>query len=198
MNIDAPTDKPQDSPTLIMVRGVPGGGKSYITARLRQALGEERVVILDPDAIDKTSKAYLELSESLTADGVDSKLHPYRFLRGNAHAGIASHKIVIWNQGFIDLDGFTKTVNNLTAYATDHGTTLPTLVVEVEIDGDVAKERVAQRAAEGGHDVPEEPFNRFISQYRSFADEGFTTVQVNGNDDVGVSVEKILEALKKL
>jgi predicted ABC-type ATPase len=185
-------------PTLIMVRGVPGGGKSYIAARLRETIGAEQVVILDPDAIDQASKEYKELSDALTQDEVNIKLHPYRFLRSNAHKAISDNKIVIWNQGFIDLDGFNKTVVNLQAHALEQGKRLPTLVIEVEIDGDLAKQRVAKRAAQGGHDVPEEAFERFIGQYRSFSDEGYTTVTVNGQDDISTSIATIMRALEKL
>lgn len=185
-------------PTLIMVRGVPGGGKSYVAARLKEAIGQDNVVVLDPDTIDQASKEYRDLSSALTRDEVNPKLHPYRFLRSNAHKAITNNKTIIWNQGFIDLDGFNKTVINLQNYATEHGTQLPTLVVEVEIDGDIAKQRVAQRAAQGGHDVPEDAFERFIGQYRSFSDEGYTTVTVNGQDDVSASVSTIMNALKEL
>lgn len=198
MNIETTTDKQPTNPTLIMVRGVPGGGKSYVAARLREALGEENVVVLDPDAIDKTSTEYINFSEALTREEVKEVLHPYRFLRANAYQGIETNKTVIWNQGFMDLDGFNKTVINLTAYAKDHGTTLPVLVVEVEINGETAKQRIAERVARGGHDVPEEALNRFISQYRSFADEGYNVVAVDGEGDVEESVSSILSALHKL
>jgi len=185
-------------PTLIMVRGIPGSGKSYVVAKLQESIGKDDVVVLDPDAIDYSSKEYTELSSTLTTEGVDSKLHPYRFLRANAHQAIDAHKIIIWNQAFIDLDGFTKTVNNLSTYALEHDTQLSTLVVEVEINGDIAKHRVAKRAAEGGHDVPEEAFNRFIDRYESFATKGYTTVTVEGEGDVATSVSSVMQALEKL
>jgi predicted ABC-type ATPase len=197
MNIEA-TDQLQSSPILIMVRGVPGGGKSYVTKRLVSTIGKENVVVLDPDAIDKTSKAYTDLSESLAREGVDEKLHPYRFLRSNAYRGIETNKTIIWNQGFMDLDGFNKTVINLQAYAKDHGTTLPLLVVEVEVRGDIAKQRIAERVARGGHDVPEEALNRFINQYHSFADQGYNVVTIDGEGDVEASVAAITKALHNL
>jgi predicted kinase len=86
----------------------------------------------------------------------------------------------------------------LQAYAADHGTQLPFLVVEVEVAHDVAKARVAQRAAAGGHDVTEENFTRFIDDYRSFADQGFPTVIVRGEDDVQTSVAAVQAALQDL
>lgn len=198
MTIDAQTDVQTKNPTLIMVRGVPGGGKSYIAAKLQESIGKERVVILDPDAIDKTGKEYLDFSQVLTNDDVNEKLHPYRFLRSKAYEGIEANKIIIWNQGFIDLDGFNKTVINLQTYALDHGTNLLTLVVEVEVEGNIAKQRVATRAAQGGHDVPEEAFDRFINGYESFSGKGYNTITVNGQDDATISLSTIIQALKEL
>ena len=188
----------RDHPTLLLIRGLPGSGKSYLAKALRDTLGADNVVLLDPDSTDYESQAYKDMSAALTAEGVEEKFHPYRFVRAQAYQGITDHKIVIWNQAFTNLDGFNKTVVNLQTYAADHGTTLPLLVVEVEVDHDTAKARVAERAAQGGHDVTEENFARFIGDYRSFADEGFTTVSVRGDDDVQTSAQAVLTALQNL
>jgi thymidylate kinase len=75
---------------------------------------------------------------------------------------------------------------------------LPLLVVEVEVDPELAKQRVAQRKQEGGHGPSDDTFTRFINDYRSFSDEGFTTVSINGQDDVAVSVAKVKKALHDL
>ncbi|HEU5187615.1 MAG TPA: AAA family ATPase [Candidatus Saccharimonadales bacterium] len=185
-------------PTLIMIRGVPGSGKSYLAAGLQKAIGKEKATMLDPDKIDKTSEEYRIHSEALTKDGVDEKFHPYRFLRARAYGAITAHKIVIWNQAFIDFEGFKKTVDNLQAFATEHDTKLPTLVVEVEVGGHIAKARVADRAKQGGHDVPEEAFDRFIEQYRSFSEQGYDIVTINGEDDGAKSVAVVQKALAAL
>ena len=185
-------------PVLILIRGIPGSGKSYLAHALETALGTARVLILDPDKIDLTSQAYKDFSASLTKDGVDEKFHPYRWSRAQAYAAIESGKIIMWNQAFTNLDGFTKTVVNLQTYATDHGTHLPLLVVEVEVTHTIAKARVAAREQQGGHGVSEEAFERFINEYRSFSDEGFVTVGVHGEDDVQASVAKVLQALRAL
>lgn len=195
------TIKPMNSsqsPILIIVRGIPGGGKSYITARLKESIGSDNVVVLDPDAIDYTGAEYLSHSQSLSQEGVDTKLHPYRYLRAGAYRGIEAHKIIIWNQGFIDFDGFSKTVKNLQTYAVDHGTILPVLVVEVEVDPTVAKQRIAQRAAQGGHNVPDDALQRFVSGYRSFSSDGYTTIAIDGQANVDSSVATINRALMQL
>lgn len=184
-------------PLLILIRGVPGSGKSYLAAALQDKIGAGNVVILDPDKIDLTSQAYLDFSDSLTKEGVDLKFHPYRWSRAKAYKGIETNKVIMWNQAFTNLDGFNKTVINLQGYAADHGTTLPLLSVEVEVNEPVARQRVAKRAEQGGHGVPDEAFARFMNEYTSFADT-YNTVVVHGEDDVEKSVAAVLEALEKL
>lgn len=82
-----------NNPALVFIRGIPGSGKSYLAEALEKSLGSENVIMLDPDKIDLTSKEYLEFSESLTKEGVDKKLHPFRWLRTNAYGAIGSGKI---------------------------------------------------------------------------------------------------------
>ncbi len=182
-------------PALIMIRGLPGSGKSYVADALRTALGADKVVILDPDKIDKTAPAYIDLCAKLTAEGVEDKFFPNRFLKTQGYDALAAGKYVIWNQAFTDLMGFTRSMGSLQEFAAEHDIPLPVLVVEVEISHDTAKQRVAQREAQGGHGVSEEAFARFISAYRSFADDGFNTVTVDGDADVAASVAAVRTAL---
>lgn len=185
-------------PVLVFVRGLPGSGKSYFAKALQAKIGADEVVMLDPDAIDYDSQEYLDLTKSLTEDGVDKKFHPYRLLRGRAHAGITNGKVIIWNQPFTNLDGFNKTVINLQNYAEEHDVKLPMLVVEVMVDTKVAKSRVDERKQSGGHGPSDNTFDRFNREYASFASEGFKTVTIQGQDDVDTSVETVLQALKSL
>lgn len=184
-----------DNPTLIIIRGVPGSGKSYLATALSQSIGADNVVVVDPDKIDQTSKEYIELSESLTVEGVDTKFHPYRFLRSKAYDAITAHKIIIWNQAFNDFKGFEITVNRLKEFASGHDIQLPVLVVEVELSPDAAKKRIAKRVKKGGHDVSDAAFAGFVSQYESFAGKGYETIVVNGENDVSESVASVTKAL---
>lgn len=188
----------QDHPTLIIVRGLPGSGKTYLAAELIKALGQDEVVMLDPDATDYDSPAYAEHTKALAADGVDPKLHAYRFLRAQAHRGIETHKTIIWNQPFTNLEIFNKMVANLRGHAAEHNTQLPILVVEVEVDPAIAKGRVAERKQQGGHGPSDQTFARRVDDYTSFAPYGYATVSVRGDEDVTASVSRVLQALQDL
>jgi predicted kinase len=187
-----------NSPTLIIIRGVPGSGKSYLAVALQESIGPEKVVVLDPDKIDQDDREYKEFSDSLTAESVDTKFHPYRFLRSKAYEAIAAHKIIIWNQAFMDLKGLQVTTDRLQTYASEHDTQLPILVVEVEVNTEAAKARIAERVAQGGHDVSNDAFTGFVSKYESFSEKGYRTISVNGESDVAISVLSVTKALENL
>lgn len=185
-------------PTLILTRGIPGSGKSYLATALLKAIGNEAGVILDPDQTDYASKEYLALTKAWAAEGVQAKFFPYRFLRAKAYRAISSRKIIIWNQAFTSRDGFNRTIVNLQAYALERGIHLPLLIIEVEVSHSTAKTRVAQREAQGGHGVSEAAFSRFVNDYTSFASEGYYVVKVNGEGNVAESVAQVIRALKAL
>jgi tRNA uridine 5-carbamoylmethylation protein Kti12 len=185
-------------PTIILIRGLPGSGKTYIAKELQKTLGLKNAIMLDPDATDYKSEAYKQHTKKLTQEGVDPKIHAYRFLRAKAYQGIADHKIILWNQPFTNLEIFNKMVANLKIQADEHKTELTILVVEVEIDHSIAKNRVNLRKHAGGHGPSDNTFKRFINDYTSFAPHGYKTVTVNGEDDVNKSINSIMKALRSL
>lgn len=187
----------RSQPILIIIRGIPGSGKSFLTKKLVGSM-QESVVMLDPDATDYDSAEYAEHVKQQEADGVDPKLHAYRFLRAQAHRGIENHDIIVWNQPFTNLEIFHKMMNNLRTHASEHNTSISLLVVEVEVDPEVAKNRVDTRKKAGGHGPSDDTFSRFVGDYKTYANEGFNTVVVNGEDPVDVSVDKITNAIQTL
>lgn len=183
------------TPRLIIVRGIPGSGKSHLAVALAKKIGENNVVVLDPDAIPYGSREYRQFSEVLRKEGVDEKFHPYRWSRSRAFDAITAGKTIIWNQGFMSFDGLQKTIGSLETHAAQHDIKLPVLIVEVEIHHETAKSRIAQRVADGGHDVPDEALAGFVEHYESFADKGYQTVTIDGNNAITTSVETVLQAL---
>lgn len=186
-----------DCPILVIIRGLPGSGKSYLAAALRDTIGE-RVELLDPDAVNLDDPDFRAYSDDLTRQDVDAKFHVYRYVRDKAYQAIKDRKILVWNQPFTDLDGLKTTVARLQTYAQDHDLPLPLLVAEVEIDARLAHDRVVQRKQQGGHGPDDERFERFVDQYHSFAAEGFATVAIQGGGDVTNSVGTILSALASI
>jgi predicted ABC-type ATPase len=185
-------------PVVILIRGLPGSGKSYLANALQQTLTSTPPVVLDPDAIDFTSPAYKAHVEQATREGVDPALFPYRFLRGQAYDGIARHQVVIWNQPFTNADIFQKMTDRLKTHAAEHGSELALVVVEVGIDEHTANDRVAMRKRAGGHGPSEATFDRFVREYSSFAGLGYDVVSVQGGSDISKAVQAVLAHITPL
>lgn len=183
---------------LVLMRGVPGSGKSYLAEALRDRFGGEEVVMLDPDATDYESEEYKEHSSKLTEEGVDPKLHAYRFLRAQAYDGIAQRKIIIWNQPFTNLEIFKKMIKRMQDHAAENKVRLAILIVEVEIDPEKAKDRVEKRKQDGGHGPSDEGFMRFVNDYTSFAHLGFKTVAVHGESEVSDSAALVVKTIEDM
>lgn len=182
-------------PIIIFIRGLPGSGKSYLTAELYKVLGPDTVV-LDPDAIDFEGNSYQSHKKQAIKEGVVPALFAYRYLRSQAYKAIAEHKIIIWNQPFTNLDIFNKMVANLRIQAVEHNVSLPIIVVEIEVSHDIAKERVENRKQNGGHGPSDETFTRFTTDYKSFTNNGYQTVTIQGDSDVSKSVDRVMNALQ--
>jgi predicted kinase len=180
-----------------MIRGLPGSGKSYLAAALEEKLGKDQVVMLDPDALDTSDKAYLAFSDELTKEGLDKAIHPFRWSRKLACEGAVDGKIVMWNQPFTVQGIFDRLVAFIQAYADEHGVQLPVLLVEVEIDHDTAKKRIADRKQAGGHGPSEQTFARRVDEYTSYAKD-YRTVVVDGQADIATSVSAVMKALEDL
>lgn len=185
-------------PILIMMRGLPGSGKSFIARQVVERYGQINTVILDPDAIDFGSDDYAHFSEELSIQQVDSTLHPYRYLRAQAYKAIDEGKLIIWNQAFTNQELVHRTIINLQTHATEGGNGLDVLVVDVAIDPETAKERINSRVAAGGHAVNEEMFARFLNDYRSFQGYDYPYILLNGDAPVEASTTTLLEKIKNL
>jgi predicted ABC-type ATPase len=185
-------------PIVVFVRGVPGSGKSYLVSALQATLDPEHTIVLDPDAIDFDSPAYHEHLAAQRAEGVDEKLDAYRFLRAQAYEAIADHKLIIWNQPFTDLDIFRKMTGRLLDRAAECNTTLPILLVEVELDPGLARQRVQDRKASGGHGPSDNTLEHRMQAYGTAVGQGYDIVTVRGDDDVSVSVAIVMDAIAKL
>ncbi|HMS23938.1 MAG TPA: AAA family ATPase [Candidatus Saccharibacteria bacterium] len=188
----------QTNPVIIFVRGLPGSGKSHLTSKLVDDLDSQNTIVLDPDTINFRSEEYLQFTSTLSADGVDKQLHPYRFLRDKAYKGIENSQLIIWNQPFTNLEIFRKMVGRLKDHAKDNDKTLGMLLVEVNIDRPTAKQRINERKKAGGHGPSEDTFNRFHDDYVSFAGEGIKTVSVDGSDEINKSVKTVVQAIQDI
>lgn len=181
------------APALIIIRGIPGSGKTSIARGLTEALGN--VEHIDPDDVDVASEVYRDFSRSLSAQGIDEKFHMYRYLNAKARAAIDAGSVLIWNQAFIDFKGLSITIERLREYADGRGIPLPVLVVNVAIDPAVARRRTEARAAQDGRIIDDDVMARFIRDYVPLDQAAYPSITVQGADPVATSVTAVVDAL---
>ena len=191
-------DNDNNNPILIIIRGLPGSGKSSIAEGIIQKLNENTIVLLDPDKIDTSSKDYLDFTKDLKINGIDPKLFPYRFLRNKAYETIDKKGVIIWTQAFTNQDLLDRTIKNLSNYSSQKSYGLRVLVIDVEIEENIARERIKKREELGFHGVSDENFKRFINDYSPFKNYGYDLVELDGENEVSRSVEIILSKLRSL
>ena len=185
----------ENQATVLFIRGIPGSGKSTIAKFLSEKIKAD-ILILDPDSIDYQGKAYLNHVETMKIQGVDPKLFAYRFLRQQAYDGIEAKKLVIWNQPFSNLEIFNKMTKRLYDFAKVVGVKLKIIVVEVEIDSELAYSRIKDRIRKGGHGPTRGRFEKFTVELTSFKNTNDQVINVDGTSADKAS-DKIIDELKE-
>lgn len=188
----------KNNPVLIIVRGLPGSGKTYFAEKLVENLGNINTVLLDPDSTDYESEEYKKHVEQQVIEGVDPKLHAYRFLRAKAYKAIEDNNIIIWNQPFTNLEILQKAINRLLDKAREVNKQLPVYIVEVEIDPELAYERVNSRKALGMHGPSKSRFEQFVKEYTTSSSLGYRIITIKGDEDNTKNVNLVIEEIKSL
>jgi len=166
-------------PHLLIIRGVPGSGKTSLAKEIQKRLGLESSVVIDPDEIDKQSPNYRSFIEDLKSNSpdIDESIYPYRFLLSRAKKAIELGTTVVWDQPFTVLDGLKYTTGTLTAHAKDLGISLSVIIVELQIPKEEAIKRINKRESEGGHGLTVDQINFFFEKYSTAEGFGFTTLR---------------------
>jgi predicted ABC-type ATPase len=181
-------------PILLFIRGIPGSGKSYLASAMTEKIGAENTIVLDPDMLDIENQNYIDFSNNLTSEGLDSSIHPFRWLRKQACDGISNNKIVLWNQPFTKKGIFERLIKYIEENSDNNNEGLKVFLIEIEVDPEIAKKRVLERKNNGGHGPSENVFAYHVEHHESYAND-FNTIKINGTDDIQQSVEHIVKRL---
>ena len=152
-------------PRVILIRGLPGSGKSTIAQELVSLLGNAS--LLDPDHIDYSGFEYNDFVSGLQQrlPSLDSKYFPYRFLLHKARLALTKGEDIIWCQPFSDQEGLFNTIETLRNYASEMNSRLDITIIDVEVDPNTAFNRVSARRSNGGHGLDEESFRDFVDHF---------------------------------
>ena len=187
-----------NNPVLCFIRGLPGSGKSYFANNLFKSIDTDQKILLDPDSTDYESEEYKKHVVQQTNEGVDPKLFPYRFLRAQAYEAIERRKIILWNQPLSNLEILQKVITRLEEHAQENGVLLQIMFIEVEIDPEIARQRIVERKNNGGHGPSNDVFTRFVNDYGSIKHLGYETISIDGLRESDLYIPKVLEIVQKL
>ena len=180
-------------PALIIIRGLPGSGKTFLSKALVETLGNDNVKEVNPDEIFDASEEYQDFIGQLQREepDLDSKFFPFRFLRKQALEAIQVDKIVIWDQPWSGLEKPEIVLETISKEIK-----APVLLIEVELEAEKAMERLEKRKAEGGHGPNEEIFSQFVKKFRSINESDSCFIKIRGDTPIEKSVFDVLEQLK--
>jgi adenylate kinase family enzyme len=180
------------NPLLILIRGLPGTGKSTVAHDI-EAILKDKIVILDPDTIDTESKDFLDFSDNLRGK-VDEKIFPYRYLLNKGYKALEENKIVIWGQAWTKLWGIKSALKSLR----EKSPNLKPFVIEIELPLNIAQERINHRVNKGGKDLNLRPLEEFLSAFEKWDDTQFEEVtyfKIDGLKPSNVLAKEILEKI---
>lgn len=178
------------SGTLIIVRGIVGAGKSFLSTGLSEKLGEATVRI-DPDE-------YKFRHDLLLGDPDNSNKteigETFGFLKQHALTSLREGNIVIWDQAWTGLKEPREVLEEI------ERAIFPArvLLVEVELESSKAWERIQQRT--GDRKLSREKFLDYIQRFRSVQedDRDDRFILVSGDRNIEENIYLILERMGKL
>jgi len=170
-----------DTPLALFVRGVPGSGKTVLTAKLVTELCLCASLRLDPDTL---SEEDTEFTAFLTSQGGRSggrREQIYRYQVRKAADALRKGRSVIWEQAWRSCAGLRTTLENLAYFLTDSfafaEAPFQAVVVEIELGLEEAQQRLAER---GDGRVSPEALLQFARTFESCSDLGVPLLVVDG------------------
>jgi hypothetical protein len=174
---------------LVLVRGLPGAGKTKFSRKLTSRIEES--IHLNPDEIEKNDE-YRTFSKRLGQDGVSEVFHPYRYLRERAVDGLRKGGLIVWEQPWSSMEGINITVDHLRERVTGE---MRVLIVDVDIEPEEAWRRVKKRLESGGHGPDKQVFNRFVEDYCSAEELPYDHLSISGSGILDDQIERALESI---
>ncbi len=176
--------------TLVLVRGLPGAGKTTLSRLIASKTNGEGCMRLNPDEIEKENQEYLSLKSRLRKEGVDEDLCPYRYLKKKALEGLRNGITVVWDQPWSSSDGVRYTLGFLKSRTESD---LEIHIIDVDLEPEIAWERVDERIEEGGHGPDKEHFDRLVEDFERGEVFGENYHVISGAGWIEEDIEKIIK-----
>jgi hypothetical protein len=182
---------------LVILRGLPGSGKSHLAEDIKNRIANKSISIVDPDMIDEADDSYKDFTAYLAKNEpeLESKFYPYRFLLSKSAEVLRQRGVVIWNQAFTDVDGMIYTARKLTSLCSNK---IGILVVQLESSPDDAWKRVVSRMRSGGNCMSKEKFDEFVQRYKYLEEIPYPSISINTFQNYKDGLDEIVKYLGSL
>jgi thymidylate kinase len=174
--------------TLIMIRGIPGSGKSTLSRRMLEMLGS-RATEINPDEARYKNGHFDNNSENEA--GI------FAYLDSLAKDRLRDGGVVVWQQVWTTL----KTGRNLQDHIRDKFNPGSLILIEIDIPKEVAWERIVNRESQGGSQrITRDEFDRYVNQYISLGAviAESERILINGQDLLEKNVDIVERRLKSM
>lgn len=174
---------------LVIIRGIPGAGKSRLATQLKEVLGENSIKI-DPDEYRYMGRT---LNNSVQAG---SKLELFDFLKDQALRSIKSGKIVVWDQAWTSL----KNAREISTQINKMISPAKLFLIEIEIAPSLAWDRIQAREKLGVQQgFTRVLFDTYVEKYFSVRTEDLEgeLIVLRDNDEESTNIKLILNRLIK-
>ena len=175
---------------LIIIRGIVGAGKSYLSKGLSEKLGEATVRI-DPD--DYRFRHNFSLDDPDITDKAKND-EIFSFLKRQALTSLREGNFVIWDQVWTSLKEPKEVLREIERVIFP----AQVLLVEVELEPSRAWERIQQRT--GDRKLSKEKFLDYNQRFKSVQEDDWDDrfILVNGDRNTEENIYLVLERMGKL
>lgn len=172
-------------PILMIIRGIPGTGKTCLaSALLKSPCNRMNWLLLDRDVLRNDASERERLESFLAQYEWPTQKREYgiyRFFLWQTILAFRCGRNVVWSQPRARLSLLRLTIDRL--YKTFR-CTFRLLVVELEIDPKIAWERVINRVKNGGHGPVLSKYNQMVASYQPADADEFPLLRLDGTRPV--------------
>ncbi|MDO8728909.1 MAG: AAA family ATPase [bacterium] len=185
----------------MIIRGLPGSGKSTLVDRLVRLTDLSGAKRLDPDLVEVNAPEFTRFCITRPKDLPLKKLI-YRFLLSSACEELSVGGQVIWEQPWRKLELFRLTLENINVrgYHLSEIADYPFVIaiVEIYLPTDEVYRRVASRYQAGQHPLTTEDFADFVQSSDSFDGLNLPMLIVDGTLPLTTQVDSVVDFLRKV
>lgn len=190
---------------LLIVRGLPGSGKTSVLNELTRVPHFSKAVRLDPDVVNITSSEFERFCGNHPSD-LPMQKKVYRYLLYKACDELTTGKTIIWEQPWRNQELLRLTLENIVVIAyklsalPENISKLPFYagIVEISVSELEARKRVIKRFLDGQHKLLPKDIEEFIEKMEAITNISLPLIQLDSVRPITELVSSITGFVAKI